>query len=210
MQAVMAEKWSLEGTVFDACNCTTLCPCNYAQDPTEDDCRVTVVWKIQKGSYGKTKLDGLMLASVMYASGNPLLGIDKMAAVLDEKATPAQREALGTILSGKVGGLFGMLVPLVKQNLGASFGKFAYKNDAKAWSVDVDGKLHIRGGFVKAPPGAPIKSAPKRAQTYDFLFGPTMEKTVGIADSYRANVAGLDYDVRGKYSSAGRFKYTGP
>lgn len=206
----MAEKWSLEGTLFDACNCTTLCPCNYAQDPTGEDCRATVVWRIEKGSYGKTKLDGLNVASLIFANGNPLMGIDKMTAIVDEKATPAQREALGTILGGQAGGMFAAFAQLVKENLGVSFGKFAYKNDEREWSVDVDRRLHIRGGFVKAPPGAPVESKPKRAQTYDFLFGPTMEKVVGIADSYKANVAGLDYDIRGKYSSAGRFKYTGP
>lgn len=206
----MPEKWSLEGTLFDACNCTTLCPCNYAQQPTGEDCRATVVWHVEKGAYGKTKLDGLNLASLIYANGNPLMGIEKMAVIVDEKATPAQREALGAILGGQAGGMFAAMGPLIKENLGVSFGKFAYKNDEKAWSADVDGKLHIRGGFVKAPPGAPVKSEPKRAQTYDFLFGPTMEKTVGVADAYKANVSGLDYDVQGKYSSSGRFKYTGP
>jgi hypothetical protein len=50
----------------------------------------------------------------------------------------------------------------------------------------------------------------KDAQIYDPLFGPLMEKVVGITDHYQATVGGLEYDISGRYSSSGRFKYGGP
>jgi hypothetical protein len=37
-----------------------------------------------------------------------------------------------------------------------------------------------------------------------------MEKVVGITDHYHATVGGLEYDISGRYSSSGRFKYAGP
>ncbi len=204
----MAEKWRLEGTVFDACNCETLCPCVYFQAPHEGDCKVTGVWHVEKGNYGTTNLDNFTMAVVGYATQNPLMGIDKAGWILDEKLTQQQRDALMQILGGKAGGLFSMLS--VKNPLGISWARFEHSNDERSWSVKAGDFLDIKAGFVKAPAGLPFESKPKVAQTYDPLFGPTMEKVVGITEHYHTNFEGLDYDISGKYSSSGRFKYEGP
>ena len=206
----MPEKWKLEGTLFDACNCTTLCPCVYGQAPNNPDCRPTAVWHINQGTYGQTRLNGLHFAGVIWSNGNPLKGIDKMAVIVDEAANAAQREALLNILGGKAGGFFAMLGSLVKENLGLTFARFTYSNDEKTWSVKAGAALDIEASFVKAPPGMPFDSKPLHAQTYDPLFMPTMEKVVGTTQKYKANVGGLSYDITGKYSSAGRFVYKGP
>ncbi len=204
----MADKWRLEGTVFDACNCTTLCPCVYFQPPNNADCRVAAVWRIEKGNYGKTKLNDSTIALVGYATQNPLMGIEKAGWILDEKLTQEQRDALLQILGGKAGGLFSMLS--VKQPLGIWWARFEYKNDLKSWWVKAGDALEVKGDFVKPPPGLPFEAKPKTAQTYDPLFGPSMEKTVGISEKFRANVGGLSYDISGKYSSSGKFEYQGP
>lgn len=163
---------------------------------------------------GPIKLDGLMVASVVFANGNPSFGIEKIGWVIDEKATPTQREALLKIFTGQAGGFGAALAKLVKNNLGVTYAHFDYANDGKSWSVRAgtypEIALEVKAGFVKAPPGAPMMSVPKRAQTYDFQYAPSMEKVVGITDSYRASVAGLKYDISGRYSAAGRFKYEGP
>ena len=204
----MTEKWRLEGTVFDACNCETLCPCVYFQPPNNEDCRVTGVWHIEKGNSGNTSINNFTMAFVGYATQNPLMGIEKAGFILDEKLTQEQRDALMPILGGKAGGLFSMLT--VKQPLVVWWAKFDHTNDGRAWSVKAGDALEIKAGFVKPPPGVPFEAKPKVAQTYDPLFGPTMEKVVGIADAYHAKVGGLEYDISGKYSSSGRFKYEGP
>jgi hypothetical protein len=148
------------------------------------------------------------MAGIIYSKQNPLMGVDKAAWILDEKLAKHQREALMEILTGKAGGLFSMLK--VNNPLGVWWANFSYSNDQKSWSVKAADSLDIKGGFVKAPPGVPFESSPKVAQTYDPLFGPSMEKVVGITDQYRANVGGLEYDIRGRYSSSGHFKYGGP
>jgi len=203
----MAEKWKLEGSVFDACNCETLCPCVYFQAPHEGDCKVSAVWHINKGNYGNTKLDDFTIAVVGYATQNPLMGIEKAGWVLDEKLTQQQRDALMQILGGKAGGLFSMLS--VKNRLGIWWAKFDYSNDGRSWSVKAGNALNVKAEFVKPPPGVPIPAAPKNAQTYDPLFGPSMEKLVGTAQTYHASVGGLEYDISGRYSSSGHFSYEG-
>lgn len=205
----MAEKWKLEGTLFDACNCTTLCPCVYGQAPTGSDCQVTAVWHITRGNYATAKLDGLNFAGLFYATGNPLMGVERAAMLVDKKAKPDQRTALETILGGRAGGLFGMLAQGTKQFLGFSYAPFEYKNDQKAWSVNVDGMLEIQAGFLKPPQGLPFKPTPRKAQTFDPLFA-NGEKIVGITDRHVASLSGLTRNISGKYSSAGRFVYKGP
>jgi hypothetical protein len=98
----------------------------------------------------------------------------------------------------------------VKQPLGIWWAKFDYKNDGRSWSVKAGDALEIKADFVKPPAGLPFEAKPKVAQTYDPLFMPSMEKVVGVAETYHANVGGLSYDISGKYSSSGRFEYKGP
>ncbi|HEV8361098.1 MAG TPA: DUF1326 domain-containing protein, partial [Candidatus Thermoplasmatota archaeon] len=175
----MAERWTIEGTCLDACDCTTLCPCNYGQDTTNDTCTPVIVYNIERGSYGATKLDGLTAIVFMRSAANNLFkgaGVAEAACVLDEKAKPDQRKALETILGGQAGGLFGMFGAMIKKNSGVVYAPIDYKNDQRAWSVKAGNYVEVRGGFAKAPEGFPIASEPKKAQTYDIFFGPTMEK----------------------------------
>jgi hypothetical protein len=74
------------------------------------------VWNINKGDYGGTKLDGLKFGMVIFSKGNPLKGVDSAALIVDENATPTQRDALTKILGGQAGGLFQMLGSLIKEN----------------------------------------------------------------------------------------------
>jgi hypothetical protein len=206
----MVDKWSLDGTLFDVCNCETLCPCNYFQDPHGEDCRASVVWKIDKGNFGGTNLDGLKFALVVFSKGNPFKGVESAAFIIDESATTAQRDALMKILGGGAGGLFQMLASLSKENRGVTFAKFDYNNDGKSWSVKAGDALNVKGEFVKPPPGLPFESKPKKVEVYDPLFAPALEKIVGITEYYRANVGGMNYDISGRYSASGRFTYQGP
>ena len=148
------------------------------------------------------------MAVVGYATQNPLMGIDKAGWILDEKLTQEQRDALMPILGGKAGGLFSMLS--VKEPLGIWWAKFDHTNDGRSWSVKAGDALEIKAGFVKPLPGLPFEAEPKIAQSYDALYGPSMDKVVGVADAFRAKVGGLDYDISGKNSPSGHFKYEGP
>jgi uncharacterized protein DUF1326 len=43
--------WRLEGDYFDGCNCKSICPCIFALDPTEGDCKGLAAWHIEKGHF---------------------------------------------------------------------------------------------------------------------------------------------------------------
>ena len=174
---VMEQKWQLQGSLFDACNCETLCPCVYFQAPQGEDCRITTVWHIEKGYYGDTRLDDFTMAGIIYATQNPFMGAEKAAWIVDDKLAQDQRDALMEILTGKAGGLFSMLS--VKNPLGVWWANFNYSNDARSWSVKAGNSLDIKAEFVKAPQGLPFQSTPKVAQTYDPLLALLWRKSSG-------------------------------
>jgi hypothetical protein len=209
----MAERWSLEGTVLDACNCNSAaCPCNWGGDATEDHCEGAIVYRVERGNHGSTKLDGLHVGGIFLAAEKNFYagGAAKVAWLVDDKATSQQRQAMEQILGGKAGGLFGMLATMVKQNAGITYAPFQYANDGKTWSAKAGKHLEIRSSFAKPPQGMPLEAVPKKVQTYDPFYAPTMEKVAGLSEQFTVDVGGLKYNFQGRNSTSGRFKLTGP
>src|ERR1700736_7001634 len=104
----MAEtKWSIRGEYMESCNCHCLCPCVYTnpQGPvTYDHCTAALVFRIDAGGYGDTKLDGLKFALVIRSGKVMADGNWIFAGVVDDSADEAQRTALAAIVGGDAGG----------------------------------------------------------------------------------------------------------
>jgi hypothetical protein len=93
--------WRLEGDWIKNCNCAFGCPCDFNARPTHGSCKGLVGMRITKGSFEGTKLDGLMFAATVDFPGPLHEGNGKLQPIIDERATPEQREALFNIMSGK-------------------------------------------------------------------------------------------------------------
>jgi hypothetical protein len=103
----MAEEWSLRGEYMESCNCDYLCPCIYTnpQGPvTYDHCTAVMVFRIDEGNFGETKLDGLKFALIIRSGKVMADGNWIFAGVVDEQANEVQRSALATIVGGEAGG----------------------------------------------------------------------------------------------------------
>jgi hypothetical protein len=119
--------WKIEGDYFDGCNCKSICPCVFALDPTEGDCKGLAAWHIEKGHFtngtkndrnstninnedannNSINLANLNVVVSVHASGHMLTGPKwKIALYLDEKANIDQKDALIRIFTGQVGGDF--------------------------------------------------------------------------------------------------------
>jgi len=97
----------MRGEYMESCNCDYLCPCIYTnpQGPvTYDHCTAALAFRIDAGSYGDTKLDGLKFALVIRSGKVMADGNWVFAGVVDERADHAQRQALAAILGGQAGG----------------------------------------------------------------------------------------------------------
>jgi len=93
--------WYIEGRQFGNCNCDYGCPCQFEALPTKGNCEGFEVLEIDKGHFGDVRLDGLRYA-MLYAWPGPIFeGKGALQAIIDERADPAQREALETVLHGR-------------------------------------------------------------------------------------------------------------
>ena len=123
----MAEQqWTMLGEYMESCNCDYLCPCIYTnpQGPvTHDHCTAALVFRIDAGSYGDTKLDGLKFALVIRSGKVMADGNWVFAGVVDEQADDAQRQALAAIVGGEAGGPPGF----IRDNLVSDFRGVEFK-----------------------------------------------------------------------------------
>ncbi len=94
-------EWSIRGPHFANCNCDYGCPCQFNALPSDGTCRAMVAWHIDKGHYGDVKLDGLNMVNTYGWPGAVHEGDGELQSIIDERASPAQREALAAILQGE-------------------------------------------------------------------------------------------------------------
>jgi hypothetical protein len=93
--------WEIRAREFVNCNCAYGCPCQFNALPTHGDCKAVTAFEIDSGHHGQTKLDGLRVALVFAWPGPIHLGKGEVVPIIDKRATPAQRDALLRIVSGK-------------------------------------------------------------------------------------------------------------
>jgi hypothetical protein len=97
----MADGWMLRGVEYGNCSCNWGCPCQFGAPSTHGHCAALVTGHIDEGAFNDTKLDGLKWALLLAWPGEIAQGNGKEQAIIDERADPAQREALRKILHGE-------------------------------------------------------------------------------------------------------------
>ena len=114
------QQWTMRGEYMESCNCDYLCPCIYTnpQGPvTYDHCTAALIFRIDEGSFGAVKLDGLKFALVIRSGKVMADGNWVFAGIVDATADAAQRQALAAIVAGDMGGPPGF----IRQNLTRDF-----------------------------------------------------------------------------------------
>jgi hypothetical protein len=93
--------WSINATSVSTCNCNWGCPCQFNALPSYGNCRAIVGIRVDEGHFGDLRLDGLKAAAVFAWPGAIHEGHGEGLAIIDERASEAQREALLKILGGQ-------------------------------------------------------------------------------------------------------------
>ena len=81
-----------------------LCPCWIGEDPDLGDCRSFLAYHISSGRVQGIDVSGLSVVAVCYIPGNVLAGNWEVVVLVDDKATPEQKDALVAALGGALGG----------------------------------------------------------------------------------------------------------
>ena len=93
--------WTIKGQEFVHCNCAYGCPCQFNARPTHGDCRAVVGIDISEGFHGQIRLDGLKIAAIASWPNAIHEGHGEIQPIVDERASPEQRDALLRIMSGE-------------------------------------------------------------------------------------------------------------
>ncbi|MEK8069042.1 DUF1326 domain-containing protein, partial [Burkholderia contaminans] len=93
--------WEIQGTELINCNCSYGCPCQFNAPPTHGHCAAMGAISIDSGHYGDVVLDGVRIAVVFEWPGAIHEGRGRCQPIVDERASPAQREAVLKIMTGQ-------------------------------------------------------------------------------------------------------------
>ena len=97
----MTDKWMIKGAEFVNCNCDFGCPCQFNAPSTHGFCEALGSFSIDEGYFNDTPLDGLKFVTIMKWPGEIAEGNGEAQVIIDESATPEQRDALLKIVTGE-------------------------------------------------------------------------------------------------------------
>ena len=157
--------WRLAGEWVKNCNCAFGCPCDFNARPTHGNCQGLVGMHITKGHFGNVSLDGVNFVATVDFPGALHEGNGTLQAIIDERATPAQREALFGILSGQnsaEGTIFHIFSLIVSKALDPIFAPIHFEFDlpGRRAKVSIPGVLDTENEPIKNP----VTGAPHRIQ----------------------------------------------
>ena len=189
----MAEtSWELSGQYFETCNCDFLCPCPETAlraQPTRGECIAAMAFKIDKGHSGNVALDGLAFVVVLRTPGPMIEGGWTLGVIVDEKADNSQREALGTIASGKAGGVPGKFALVTEEFQGFEYLPIKFEANGMDYS------LSIANAVDQAISGVPGSKIPEEPIYLDNLAHPANSR-LALAKATRSHIHafGIDWD----------------
>jgi hypothetical protein len=173
-----------------------------------------MAYHIREGAYGDVRLDGLNVIAVAVFDGNAWAREAKVSMVgvfMDERADPAQREALQKVFSGQAGGWMGFFAQLVGEVRGLEFVpiEFEVAKDLAHWRAEIPGRVKAFAEALSGPttpPGARVQlhNAPGSE------VGPGQIMTWGKAVDNDVDAFGLRWSWAGQSSKHIPFDWTGP
>jgi hypothetical protein len=150
-------KWTIKGREFVHCNCAYGCPCQFNSLPTHGDCKAVAMIHIEEGHHGDTDLSGLNIGMIAAWPGAIHEGGGEVVPIVDERASPDQRESLLRIMTGEdtIPGstLFSVFATTFEKMHEPVFApiEFELDIDGRSARLNVPGLVESRGEPIKNP-----------------------------------------------------------
>lgn len=186
--------WHIKGDYLEACNCDYGCPCNFSGFPSKGNCEAIVAFKINEGSHGSTKLDGIKVLEAIKWPRAIHEGNGTAAVFIDEAATEEQRNAIIRILTAADGGLpWEILATTVTDVKGPYFVPVTFESNAEKSKASVPGAEAHLEPFTNPVTG-------EEHEVHTVLPGGFLWKDGLVAKSARnvAKVEGVEFDWTGQ------------
>ena len=162
-------EWSMNATAIEACSCPVFCQCYFNTSPAaagghaghegmagmeghgeEHFCRFNNAYKVNKGYWGATKLDGAKFWIYGDLGGDFTKGMDWAVVTFERSTTKEQREAIGKIA--------GHLFPVHWNSLTTAEGDIAWMASKTEANATLDGgkSAEVALTMFKGMKGEPV------------------------------------------------------
>ena len=198
--------WNIKGSFFENCNCELLCRAHIHFSKLCDHERCIGHWAFHfdEGRYGETPLDGLN-AFVLGDSPRVMAeGNWTQAIYIDERASGQQRDVVERILTGRAGGTWAKLAPLVGKRMPTRFVRITYRREGKRWSMTVEG---VAEAFAE-----PIRGADKTKNVLGYNMFNQIHGDPQIFGTGNTRFAdhGITFGTDGTHAIISEFHWKGP
>jgi hypothetical protein len=147
--------YSLEGTLIEACSCNVNCPCWIGEDPDLGECFAIVAYGLERGEISGIDVSGLNLVLICHIPGNVLAGNWEIVALVDERGTQEQRDALLSAFTGQLGGpLADLWEALIGEVKGVEFVPISHEVVGGAGALSVPGMAETDMEPYRGPDGS--------------------------------------------------------
>lgn len=182
--------YQLEGRLLEVCTCGVLCPCWVGADPDGGTCDSAVAWHVDHGTIQGIDVSGLTFAISVHIPGNILQGNWKALAYVDEKATPAQQDALLAVFTGKMGGPIADLAGLISEVVGVERVPITFMVEGGKGTLAIGQTVHAEMAPFTGPTG-------EATALHESIFStiPGSPAYVSKAEHFRSLVPALGHDV---------------
>jgi hypothetical protein len=203
-QADTKKTYVLDGTLLEACSCGGPCPCWVGDDPDGGRCDSVNAYHIDRGQVGGVDVSNLSSVQVNQIPGNVLAGNWRAIFYIDDKATPAQQEAILNVFGGKLGGPLADVAGLVGERVAVHFVPIEHRVEG--------GKGTLRVGEIVEAEMAPYTDANGRPTTiHDTVFStiPGSPAYLAKASHHRVNIPehGMIWEFSGRNAIQGDFHF---
>jgi hypothetical protein len=192
--------WSLEGEWMKNCNCAFGCPCDFNAKPTNGHCEGLLGMRITHGYVEEVTLDGLSFFVTVRFPGALHEGNGEIQPIIDERASPEQREALFKIMSGQhsaEGTLFHIVTLIVTKMHDPIFAPitFDFDKDARTARLSIPGVLETDVEPIKNPvTGAPHRIRVVMPEGFEHIEGE-------IASANISSKGAIKFETTGSHST---------
>jgi hypothetical protein len=196
--------YTLDGSILEACSCAGPCPCWVGDDPDGGRCDAFIGYHIDHGQVQGVDVSGLTLVLVGQIPGNVLAGNIRAVYYMDERATPAQSEAILNAFFGKLGGPLADLAQLFSERVAVHNAPIDYRVE--------NGKGTIRVADVLDAEMAPYVDAMGNPTTlHNTIFStiPGSPAYAAKASHHRVNIPehGMVWEFNGLNAIQGDFHF---
>jgi hypothetical protein len=203
-QADTKKTYVLDGTLLEACSCGGPCPCWVGDDPDGGRCDSVNAYHIDQGQVKGVDVSNLSFVQVNQIPGNVLAGNWRAVFYIDDKATPAQQEAILNVFGGKLGGPLADVAGLVGERVAVHFVPIEHRVEG--------GKGTLRVGEIVEAEMAPYTDANGRPTTiHDTVFStiPGSPAYLAKASHHRVNIPeyGMIWEFSGRNAIQGDFHF---